>query len=62
MATIKQDLEISVEDLKRVYGRLSKYRKLDSMAKHEKVLQAIRERILEDAEVLQEFINKHFKE
>ena len=60
MTTIREDLEIAREDLKKVYSRLGKYRKIHGMAEHAKAMKVIRDRIMEDIEVLQEFTEKHF--
>ena len=61
MSTIREDLETAREDLMRVYSRLGKYRKMDSMAEHALALKILRDRIMEDAEVLQEFTERNFK-
>lgn len=61
MTTIRQDLEKTRNFLMQAYSNLGKYRKLDSMAEHAKVMKLIRDRILEDAEVLQEFTERNFK-
>lgn len=61
MTTIKQDLETVREDLMKAHGRLGKYRKLDGMAQHARVIKLIRNHIYEAVETLQEFTEENFK-